>query len=298
MQVLKNLEYIPNLSIALGFFDGVHLGHKKVISSAVYYAKKNNLKSAVITFSQHPFCVLKNIKPQYILSRNDSYKMIETFGVDYIFELDFSQFKNMTAEEYLSDVLIKYFKPVVIFTGYNHSFGTNRQGCAEFLKQYEQKFSYKYFSIDAQTYNDKVISSTAVRTAIKNGKFELANSMLGYDFSVSGIVVEGQKLGHTIGFPTININYPENIVQPVYGVYETSVKIDNKTYKGIANFGVKPTVSGLDKPLLEVHILDFDENIYNRYVEVAFKKLVRPEIKFSSLTDLRNQIIVDISGLR
>lgn len=298
MEIIKQLEYIPNLSIALGFFDGVHLGHKKVITSAVEFAKKNNLKSAVITFKDHPFLILKNIKPQYIIPRGESYKIIESLGIDYVFELDFEQFKSMTAEEYLSDVLIKYFKPVAIFTGYNHNFGANRQGNPEFLKDCQNKYSYKYFLIDAQTYENKIISSTSVRTAIKNGKFELANCMLGYDFFVSGVVVEGQKLGHKIGFPTINIIYPDNLTELLYGVYEVEVIYNGKKYKGIANFGVKPTVSEVNKPLLEVHILDFDENIYNKSVEIRFKKLVRPEMKFSSLTDLRNQIIVDISGLR
>ncbi len=295
---IRQLEYIPNLSVALGFFDGVHLGHQKVISSAVEYAKNNNLKSAVITFKEHPFCVLKNIKPQYILSRQDSYKIMEQLGADYIFELDFNQLKNMSAEEYLSNVLVKYFKPSAIFTGYNHNFGTNRQGNSDFLRKYQGKYSYKYFEISAQSINGKLISSSAIRMALKSGQIELANSMLGNMFNISGTVVEGQKLGRTIGFPTININYPKNIVELLYGVYGVKVKVENQVYDGIANFGTKPTVSENLKPILEVHLLNFDNDIYGHFVQIGFIKVIRPEKKFSSLTDLRNQIIVDISGLR
>ena len=298
MEIIRQLKHIPNLSLALGFFDGVHLGHQKVISSAVEYAKNNNLKSAVITFKEHPFCVLKNIKPQYILSRQDSFKIIEQLGADYIFELDFNQLKNMSAGEYLSDVLVKYFNPCAIFTGYNHNFGTNRQGNSDFLRKYQGKYSYKYFEIPAQSINDKLISSSAIRMALKSGQIDLANRMLGSKFNISGTVAEGQKLGRTIGFPTINIDYPVNIVELLYGVYGVKVKVDNQVYDGIANFGTKPTVSENLKPILEVHLLDFDKDIYGYFVQIEFIKVIRPEKKFSSLTDLRNQIIVDISGLR
>ena len=134
--------------------------------------------------------------------------------------------------------------------------------------------------------------------ALKSGQIELANRMLGSRFNISGTIVEGQKLGRTIGFPTININYPKNIVELLYGVYGVKVKVENQVYDGIANFGTKPTVSENLKPILEVHLLDFDKDIYGHFVQIEFIKVIRPEKKFSSLTDLRNQIIVDISGLR
>ena len=144
MQIIKGLKTIENLSLALGFFDGVHIAHQKVISGAVDFAKKNNTKSAVITLKEHPVCYLKNVSPSYISKREYSYNLIEKLGVDYLVEIDFEDVSNLTEEEYLKNILIKYFSPNAIFTGFNHTFGYNRGGTPQFLKENQNIYNYQY----------------------------------------------------------------------------------------------------------------------------------------------------------
>lgn len=294
MEIFKKPENIPNLTLALGFFDGVHKGHQKVISGAVEYAKKNGLKSAVITMKKQPFCCLKNIKPVYISTREKSYKLIEKLGIDYIFELDFEDIKNLNASEYIENILVKYFSPKAIFTGFNHHFGLNRQGNTDFLEKHQDKYGYKYFLTEAQKINNTIISSSAIRNFIKNGEIEKANEMLGREFSICAKVIEGNKIGRTIGFPTANIQYPENIISPPKGVYSTEIKLGNEKFKSISNYGTRPTISENEPVILESHLLNFDRDIYNEYIEINFLKKIRDEIKFDNLDSLKKQIQTDI----
>lgn len=294
MQIIKNLEYLKNLSIALGFFDGVHTAHQKVIASAVDYAGKNGLKSAVITFKDHPVCYLKNVQPSYICQRKFSYNLIETLGVDYLIELDFTMISGLSAVDYLEKILIKYFSPKAIFTGFNHTFGAKRSGDAKFLTDNSVKYGYEYFEIPPQSINSQIVSSSKIRDYIKCGNVESANAMLGREFSVSGEVIEGNKIGRTIGFPTANILYPQNIIELPNGVYGVKVLAGGKEYRGIANFGSKPTVCENCSKILEVNIFDFNENIYFQNIEVKFLKFIRSEKKFSGLDELKEQIQKDI----
>lgn len=295
MRIIKSLKKIPQLTLALGFFDGVHIAHKKVISSAVDFARNNHSKSAVITFSKHPFCCLKNVNANYILEREESYKIIEALGVDYLFELNFSEFAELDANQYLKDVLVKYFNPIAIFTGYNHTFGINRTGNSEFIEKNQKNYGYKYYQIPAQKINDKIISSSAIRNYIKKADFENAKLMLGHAFKVHGEVTKGNKIGSTIGYPTANIIYPENIIKIPNGVYFVKVLVRGNFYSGIANFGIKPTVSDNKIVNLEIFIFNFNKNIYGEIVEVEFIKFIRTEQKFSSLTELKTQIEKDIA---
>ena len=297
MQIIRKLTKIPNLSLALGFFDGVHIAHQKLITKTVEFAKKNNSKSAVVTLKQQPYCFLKHIEPKYISSREESYEIIKKLGADYIIEFDFNDVSKMTSVEYLRDVLVNNFSPVGIFTGFNHHFGLNREGNCEFLKNNQQKFGYSFESLVQQELNGNLISSSAIRKNLEDGKIEDANLMLGREFRVIGIVVEGNKIGRTINFPTANINYPDNIVEPPNGVYFVKIKLqDGRKIKGIANFGTKPTVSSGSTKILETHILDgFDEDIYGQNIEVHFLKFIRPEQKFDNLNALKEQIQKDIS---
>lgn len=294
MQIIKNLEYLKNLSIALGFFDGVHTAHQKVIASAVDYAGKNGLKSAVITFKNHPVCYLKNVQPSYICQREFSYKLIENLGIDYLIELDFTMISGLSAVDYLEKILIKYFSPKAIFTGFNHTFGAKRSGDAKFLTDNSVKYGYEYFEIPPQKINSEIVSSSKIRDYIKCGNVESANAMLGREFSVSGEVIEGNKIGRTIGFPTANILYPQNIIELPNGVYGVKVLAGGKEYRGIANFGSKPTVCENCSKILEVNIFDFNENIYFQNIEVKFLKFIRSEKKFSGLDELKEQIQKDI----
>ena len=290
MQKFTELNENKNLVLVLGFFDGVHIGHREVIKSAVNYAKENNLKSALLTFDIHPLCFFKNITPQYISQNRE--KIIEDLGIDYFYEIKFDKnIAKMEPQDYLNDILIKYFSPKAIFTGFNHTFGLDKKGNPEFLIKFQNQYSYEYFEIPPQKFNDEVVSSTKIRNALVNGDIELANSMLGRPFTISSIVVEGQKIGRTIGFKTANVIYPENIINIPFGVYEVNTNYG----KGIANFGIRPTVNNTREAVLEVHILDFDKDIYGETLSIEFVKKIRNECKFNSIEELKNQIKADIS---
>ncbi len=299
MEIFRELKKVSGLSLALGFFDGVHLGHQTVIKKAVDYAKINNTKSAVVTFSEHPSNYFYKICPKYILTKKSREENIEKLGVDYIFELEFGEFSGLTAHDYLKDVLVNHFTPSAIFTGWNHTFGYNRLGNPKFLEQNSKKFGYEYFEISPCKLNNHIISSTAIRDFLFEGDIESANSMLGYNFAVSGVVIEGQKLGREIGFRTANIKYPQELVDIPFGVYSVCIRLENDEnfYRGIANFGTRPTVSDDNEKFLETHILEFDKNIYGKNVSIEFLKMIRQEKKFSSIDALKNQIISDIKSI-
>lgn len=297
MQILKELTYIPDLSLALGFFDGVHKGHQAVINNAVNYAHENNLKSAVVTFLDHPHCYFYGSAPKYILTRDDRAKHLANLGVDYLIELDFGSISGLTAEDYLRDILVKHFKPRAITTGWNHNFGYKKSGNVKFLEKYSKKFDYEYFEIPPQKADTLTISSTAIREFLTNGEIEKANEMLGYNFTICGKVEKGQQIGRTIGFPTANIIYPSELIELSLGVYSVSVKFNHEIFKGITNFGVRPTVSDTKQTSLETHILDFDKDIYDKNIEVKFLKMIRPEKKFDSLEALKHQITHDIQSV-
>lgn len=299
MEIVRELREIPNLSLALGFFDGVHLGHQAVINCAVDFAKENNCKSAVVTFKEHPYCYFKGASPKYILTLEDKYKYIADLGVDYLIELDFAQVCKMTPMQYLEDILVKYFSPRAISTGFNHKFGVDKTGNVMFLSDCQEKFDYIYFATPPQSIYGDMISSTAIRQFIKSGSVFMADTMLGRKFAVSGTVIKGKELGATIGYPTANIIYPLDIVEPPHGVYEVEVNIgeSSKVYKGLANFGIAPTVSNSGICTLETYILNFKGNLYDTDIKVSFGRFIRPEIKFSNLDELKTQIDLDLQSL-
>lgn len=297
MEIFKELRKISELSLALGFFDGVHRGHQAVITNAVNFAKENSLKSAVITFQNHPCCYFYGVCPKYILTQEMRERKIAELGVDYLIELDFESISGLTAEEYLKDILIKYFTPHAITTGWNHNFGYKKSGNVKFLAQNSAKFDYRYFEIPPQKDNSKIISSTQIRNYLAEGRIKEANQMLGYEFSISGEVVTGQQLGRTIGFRTANLIYPSELIDLPFGVYATDVKVDSETFKGITNFGIRPTVSNSKQHSLETHILDFERDIYGKNIEIKFIKMLRKEKKFASVDELKMQIQKDINQI-
>lgn len=294
MKVFTELNFNPNLSLALGYFDGIHLGHRKVIRRAVEFAHINNRKSAIVTFKEHPVCYFRGCEPNYILTHEQRRQKIKELGVDYLYELDFSKFVNLTAEDYLENILVKNFSPIGITTGFNHNFGKNKSGNTDFLEKMSAKFGYKYFLQPAEKLDGEVISSSAIRKYLQEGNIAKANRMLGAHFPIEGTVIEGQQLGRKIGFKTANLIYPDNIVQIPYGVFSTTVTYNNTSYKGITNFGIRPTVSQANKPSLETNILDFSKDIYGETISVEFIEMLRPEKKFSSLDELVAQIKSDV----
>ena len=299
MQIFEELNTNKGLSLAFGFFDGVHLGHKAVIKSAADFAKENGTKSAIITFQDHPCCFFYHVEPKYIISKHDKIKFFEDLGVDYLYFIKFDEYLSMmSASEYLKEVIIKNFAPTAISTGFNHYFGARKSGDVKLLCTMQKEFCYQYFEVPPVLYNSEVVSSTRIREDLAIGNIEMVNSMLGYDYFLEETVVEGKHLGRTIGFKTANLIYPDNLVEIGRGVYKVSVEHDGKTYSGIANYGLRPTVGDNLKAVLEVHILNFDKEIYNEKIKVTFLKKIRDEKKFDSLDELKEQIQKDIDSAK
>ncbi len=298
MQIFTELNKNPELSLALGYFDGVHKGHQKVIRSAVEFARQNGNKSAVITFKDHPCCFFRGVCPKYILTRADRLKHIEALGIDYVYILDFdARLCMLSAEDYLKNILIDNFSPKSISTGFNHYFGSKKSGGVDLLTKMQNIYGYEYFEIPPQKAGDDTISSTAIREALSKGQIQNANEMLGYNFTIKGEVVKGQQLGRKIGFRTANLVYPCELIDLPFGVYSVNVRYGELIYKGISNFGIRPTVSNSKQCSLETHILDFDKDIYGEEISVEFLKMIRAERKFASLSELKAQIGEDISNI-
>lgn len=301
MQIFNELHETKGLqnkglSLAFGFFDGVHIGHQAVIKSAVEHAKENNTKSAVITFQDHPCCYFYHLQPKYIITKHDKVKMFENLGVDYLYFLKFDDYlASMEAYDYMKEVIVKNFAPVSISTGFNHSFGAHKSGDVDFLSKSQEEFNYKYYQIPPVLYNSEVVSSTRIREDISLGNIELVNAMLGYDYFLEETVVEGDKIGRTIGFKTANLIYPDNLVTVGKGVYKVKVNYKGQIYNGVANYGLRPTVANDGKQVLEIHILNFDKDIYGEKIKVTFLKKIRDEKKFGSLEELKEQIQRDIN---
>ncbi len=295
MRIFNEIDTNKNLSLAFGFFDGVHIGHQAVIKSAVDFARENNTKSAIITFQDHPCCYFYHVQPKYIITKNDKVNFFEDLGVDYLYFLKFDEYlAMMSASEYLKDVIIKNFAPAAISTGFNHYFGAKKSGDVNLLKHMQEELNYKHFEVSPVLYNSEIVSSTRIREDLALGNVEFVNAMLGYNYFLEETVIEGQKLGRQLGFKTANLIYPENLVEIGRGVYKVLVEYDGKMFNGVANYGLRPTISKNEKSVLEVHILDFDKEIYGEKIKVTFLRKIREEKKFNSLDELKAQIKQDI----
>jgi len=290
---------LESSALALGVFDGVHLGHEKVIINAVKKAQELGTTSAVVTFSKHPRCIISKATPSIISSLEERLELFENLGVQAAVVLDFDEkLAKMTAKEYLENVLIGCLNAKSITIGYNHKFGSDKSGGGKFLEEYSKKYGYKVNVISPVKIDNHVISSSVIRKFILNGDIETAAKFLGRPFKVKGTIIHGQHLGRTLGFPTANLSLPEELIIPLNGVYSGLVKIDSKVYHAVINVGKRPTIGDLKKDLVEAHILDFDQDIYGKTLEVSFLKRIRDEIKFNSLEELKVQIKKDCDFIR
>ena len=271
-------------SLVLGFFDGVHKGHRAVIESALNYSDD----VIVVTFKDSPSLYFNNTA-EYVLSRENSIEKMKSLGVKEVVELDFSQIVNISAKEYIK-YLIETYQPISISAGENHTFGYKKEGNMSLLRQYRDLYGYEVFSVPNVCENGEIISSTLIKDYIKKGEVEYANKLLESNFVIGGTVIHGAKIGRTIGFPTANINYPDNIVHLPFGVYQA--KVEGK--KSIMNWGLKPTVNNTKEPIVEVHILNIDENLYGKNIKIEVLKQIRGEKKFNNLDELKEQIKRDI----
>jgi riboflavin kinase/FMN adenylyltransferase len=301
---INNLPGFKNAVITIGTFDGMHTGHLQITKLLKEEAKAINGESVIITFHPHPRMIVQNIKPSQrevsikinlLNTLDEKISLIEKENIDHLVIVPFTYaFSLLTADEYIKDFLVEKFHPHTIIIGYDHRFGTQRQGNYKLLEEYGTAYNYIVKEIPEHVINNMVISSTKIREAIAGGDIETANKFLGYDYFFEGTVEEGDKIGRTIGYPTANIKLTDdNKLIPCNGVYAVQVSIANGDLKnGMMNIGVRPTIGGIKK-MIEVNIFDFDEDIYGKQIKVFVKKYLRVEQKFNGLNALKDQLSID-----
>ncbi len=297
-----NKNIFKNPVITVGTFDGVHLGHRKILSVLLDTAAQKSGDPVVITFSSHPRKTLEpNLVLKIITTTEEKTNAIYEFGIPNIILLNFTkQMAQMPAIDFYNEILIRKLDAKSIVIGYDHAFGRNREGNYDFLKHLAEKTGIEIFRVEEEDFSSRPVSSTWIRNEIEFGNIEKANKLLGWKYSLSGTVIRGKGRGRTLGFPTANIS-PHNRekIIPADGVYAVNVMIENGTKRmGMLNIGNNPTFSDAARSI-EVNIIDFDETIYDKPITVELHQRIRKEIKFSSPEQLINQIKQDrIAALR
>lgn len=291
---IQNKQYIPeNVAMAFGFFDGMHKGHDKVLEVLHQKAQEKGLKKAVMTFDPHPSVVLspERKRTTYLTPLADKIERIEAYDIDYCIVINFSsRFANVTLEEFVQDYVIKNNVKEVV-AGFDYTFGKFGKGNMSVFQEYDE---FNTTIVGRQDMENEKISTTAIRQALLDGELQKANEELGYRYRIKGTVVQGEKRGRTIGFPTANVQPSDDYLLPRNGVYAVSIEIgaENKLYRGVANIGVKPTFHDPSKAevVIEVNIFDFSDNIYGERVTVYWHHFLRPEIKFDGIDPLVEQM--------
>jgi len=283
-----------NSVIAIGNFDGLHLGHQKVIKEAKQKAQKNKIPFGVMTFEPVPVMFFNNkIKNHRINSLEQKKNLLKKLKLDFLIIIKFNKnFSSQSAEEFIKKIIFKKTKCKFLYVSKNFKFGFKRQGNIKTLKKFEKKYNFKNIVTKPFKKGNKTISSTFLRQKIRLGKIDEVNKLLNRNWSIHGKVIRGDKRGRKIGFPTCNLKLSDYVV-PKLGVYAVKVKIKNLYRNGIANIGYRPTFNG-QKLLLETNIFGINKNLYNKVISINFKKFIRAEKKFKNLKHLKKQIKLDI----
>ncbi|WP_097025492.1 bifunctional riboflavin kinase/FAD synthetase [Clostridium peptidivorans] len=288
-EINKKIPY--KTYIALGSFDGLHLGHRALVQKAMEVAKKNKGKSMIYTFKNHPLSIInKEIMPKLLMDNDMKIMALENMGVDYLSLINFSRdFMEVSPEDFICNI-VKNYNAKGIIVGFNYRFGYKNLGDITLLKKLSIKYDFKLYVINPVKQNNELVCSSRIRNIIsEQGDIKKANSMLYVPFSIEGKVVRGRQIGREIGFPTINLDYNKDFVIPKGGVYSTVVKYNDKLYKGVTNIGYNPTVEN-QKLSIETHILNFNNNIYDETIRIYFTGRIRDEKKFDSLEELACRI--------
>ena len=294
---INNLK-IHNPILTIGVFDGVHLGHLRVLDRLKEIAKEKGGESVVFTLWPHPRIVLdKDVDSLRLLTNIEEKKeLLSKTGIDHLIVCPFTkEFSQKEACDFIEEYLVKKIKVKHLVVGYNHHFGKDRKAGFEFLKDCAQKYGFSIEKLDVRLVDNDKVSSTKIREYLTSGYLDIANRYLGYKYFISGNVIEGNKIGRKIGFPTANIKIPEPYKQvPKDGVYAVQVKLNGDSYFGMLNIGSRPTVEPtLRTKNIEVHILNFDQKIYNQTITLLFHKRIRDEKKFTGLEELTQQLEKD-----
>lgn len=288
--IIKDKTYI-----ALGSFDGLHIGHMALINKTLELSKSNNVKSMIYTFKNHPLSIVNKDKmPKLLMDNKTKLNSLEKLGVDIVNLVEFNyDYMKIYPEDFIFN-MIRCYNPKGFIVGFNYRFGYKNSGDIELFKKYSTKMNFDLHVVESVTYKNEVVSSSRIRTLIAEGNVSEANHMLLNPFAIRGLVVRGKQLGRTIGFPTANLKYDNNFIIPGRGVYFTIVNYKGISYKGITSVGFNPTVNLVEDNIsIETYILDFDKNIYGEHIQLYFINRMRDEIKFNSLTELTNQLKKD-----
>lgn len=283
--------------VTVGSFDGLHIGHQKILKKLIEISKNINGTNVLLTFEPHPRSVIAKDYDLKILTTLEEKKMfLENFGIENLIVQNFTlEFSQMTSEEFIQKILVNDLGISHVVIGHDHKFGKDRLGDEDKLKEYGKKYNFNVTSVEAEMIDGQIVSSTKIRKALNDGDIEKVNLFLGRNYKINGKIVEGTKRGRQLGFPTANIELnDERKAVPKNGVYVVSCVLNQKKYYGVMNIGVRPTFENENKIILEVNLFDFSEQVYGENIEVSFINRIRDEKKFESKEDLINQINLDV----
>ncbi len=303
MKVFENIKdfvKIKKAVVTIGTFDGVHVGHVKILKKLIQKSKEINGESVVVTFSPHPRKVIfKDNNLKLLNTDEEKIFLLKNIGIDNLIIHPFTkEFSRISSVEFVRDILINKIGTKILIIGYNHQFGRNREGSFNDLLEYSNIFDFKVQKISVEEVNNISVSSTKIRDAISNGDFKIAGKYLNYEYNFLGLVRKGDRLGRTINFPTANLELMnDDKLIPKDGVYYVTAEIDKKQHKGMLNIGFSPTVGkGMKK--IEVHIIDLDRDLYDKIIKIKFKKWIRSEKKFNDLIELKKQLEIDLKLIK
>ena len=298
---IKDFRKIPNAIVTIGTFDGVHLGHQAVFKQMVDKARQIGGETVVITFFPHPRIVISpnDNRLRLITSQEDKIEHLRRSNIDNLIIINFTkEFSHTSSEDFIKDYVVRYIQPAILVIGYDHHFGSNRSGDFDTLSKLGMEFHFAVEKINEQDIEDITISSTKIRSALQQGDIKLANKLLGYSYSTSGIVTHGDSIGRTLGFPTANISIkPEYQLIEKAGVYATIARVDGKDYPSMTYIGRRPTISNGLPTSTETYIMDFDGDLYGKEIRVTFVDRVRDEMTFDKLERLKSQIQEDKANI-
>jgi len=299
MRIYYNIDEskpLNNAIVTIGTFDGVHIGHRKIIAGIKELAAESGGETVLLTFFPHPRMILhpEDESIKLINTIEEKAGLLEQLGIDHLIITPFTRdFSNQEAEDYVLDILVNKIGTKKIVIGYDHRFGKDRAGGLDTLLRLGPTYGFEVVEIPEQDVNEVAVSSTRIRNALLKGDIELANQLLGYPFFVTGYVGRGDQIGRQIGYPTANIVIDERYkLIPADGIYAVKVKIGDDTYNGMGYIGTRPTLNGISRNI-EVNIFDFNRDIYGQQISMEFYNFVREDVKFTSLDNLKEQLAKD-----
>lgn len=297
MEYINKIDEIKletKTAITLGKFDGVHVGHQKLIHKVIE-KKKEGFRSVLFTFDKSAGAFLRDKDFNMLLTKEERKKVLSKYPLDFVLECEFTEeFAHMDAETFIEEILVRRLNVGYIAVGTDCTFGYKAKGNYKLLQEFSEKFDFVVEVVDKVTFKGSEISSTRIRNCIEEGKMEDANQMLGYSYPVIGEVIHGKKLGRTLGMPTTNLVPSNEKLLPPFGVYASTTIIDDKSYYGITSIGYKPTVSEEKIRGVETYIFDYNDDLYGKTIEIDLYRFERPEFKFNSIEQLKEEMEKDI----